>query len=193
MPSTIRTFIGVPVAPPPALRRLCERVASFGRNVKAVDVDSMHITLKFLGDTPRDQVDEIAQLISASSAKMSTMSTSVHGLDAFPTRARPSILWATLARTDELKRLAADLEAKLAPLGFPAEDREYRPHLTIARVRAARKASRATIPEVILELLEEHATTDFGEVRFEEAVLYHSTLSDAGPTYHRLSSARFSG
>lgn len=190
MPDTIRTFIGVPVTFPSKLATVWQAFAALGRGVKSVDDGSTHITLKFLGDTSPQHVDQITAIIAEHATTVAPRDTVVRGLNAFPNRQRPAIIWAALEDTADLVTLAGSLETALEPEGFARERRAYTPHLTLARVRAIKAGSRAQIPDGVMELMAQHVDTDFGTVRIDEVVLYRSVLSDAGPTYSRLSTVK---
>jgi 2'-5' RNA ligase len=190
MPDTIRTFIGVPVTVPSRLATVWQELATLGRGVKPVDSDSTHITLKFLGDTSPPQVDRIAAIIAEHANTVTARDTVVRGLNAFPNRQRPAIMWAALEGTADLVTLAGSLETALESEGFAREGRAYTPHLTLARVRAIKAGSRSQIPDGVMELMAQHADTDFGTVRIDKVVLYQSVLSDAGPEYSRLATVK---
>lgn len=164
--------------------------AAIGRGVKTVERDTMHITLKFLGDTAQSRVERVAEIIAARTAHIAARSIPVRGLDAFPDRERPSIIWAALQDADVLTTLASDLDAALEPEGFACEGRSYTPHLTLGRVRAIKGPSRSRIPDGVMQLMSQHAETDFGTIRLGEVVLYESVLSDSGPTYTRLATSK---
>lgn len=183
MSSSIRTFIGIPVQPPAALSSVIDRIHDLGRGVKPVSSETMHITLKFLGDTPYSSVARLTDLIASVATKTKRLSVQLTGLSAFPDTARPSIIWAALQGAEEITSLAAELETALEPEGFAREGRTYTPHLTLARVRSLQGKSRSQIPPGVLELLDEHAETDFGSVTLDKVNFYESRLSDAGPTY----------
>lgn len=187
MTQHIRTFIGIPVEPTEPLRRSLDELHTMGRGIKPVAAHSMHITLKFVGDTPQDRVARLSELIQQSiAANQPAIDVKLRGLDAFPNRQRPSILWAALVGAEQLVEIAESLNRLFEPEGFAREGRTYTPHLTMARVRAQRQGSRSVIPERVLDLLDEHRETDFGSIRVGEVVFYQSVLKDSGPIYTRL-------
>ena len=182
MTREIRTFVGIPVEPTDSIRWILDELSHIG-GVKLVAGDTMHITLKFLGDTLHDQVDHLSQLIKRATEGQQAIDIRLTGLDAFPNRERPSIVWAALTGAEPIITMANTLMDLLEPEGFAREERGFTPHLTLARVRAERRGSRMRIPEAVLELLREHQDTDFGTARLDKVVFYKSVLSDSGPTY----------
>lgn len=181
MSATIRTFIGVHVPSTPPLRDALKQLARFGRSIKPASPDNLHLTLKFLGDTPRRQVDEIANAV-----QLATISVPVHeielvGLGAFPNVARPSVVWAGIRPADHLKHITAELDRLLEPLGFMPETRGFHPHLTLARV----KGPAAGLGEMIVE----GRDINFGKATIARVDLYQSEPTPTGSRYTSLATA----
>lgn len=104
--------------------------------VRWIDPAGAHLTLKFLGDTPAAQVAPLASALRAVAARHRPALLHLGAPGAFPSTRRPRVLW--LGLTGDLARLAAlhaGVEAALVACGFPREDRPFRPHLTLGRVR----------------------------------------------------------
>ena len=131
MSATIRTFIAVKI---PAigesglhsaesrlkLQPVLKSLAAMGWPVAAVSPDNLHVTLKFLGETPVSQLDAIQQAITAAVINQAPCTLKVEPLGAFPNADRPSVVWAGLVGAEPLAALAERLEALLDPLGFHA-------------------------------------------------------------------------
>lgn len=134
----IRLFICMNL-PDQILRQVNDLVRDLklrGRGVRWVRPEGMHLTLKFLGDTYPDQVDEIATALEQVLAGFKPMTIRVKGLGAFPGYRRPRVFWVGLEDTSgELVRLAKAVDAAMVRLGYPREDRPYSPHLTLGRVK----------------------------------------------------------
>ncbi|RLG42822.1 MAG: RNA 2',3'-cyclic phosphodiesterase, partial [Thermoproteota archaeon] len=105
------------------------------------------------------------------------------GVGAFPSMSRPRVIWVGVEEgREELVRLMRWVDSRLRRLGFPREDREPHPHLTIARVKWLR--DRESLKRVLSSLL----STDFGEIEVREIRLKKSTLTPKGPIYETLAS-----
>ncbi|MFC1981542.1 RNA 2',3'-cyclic phosphodiesterase [Chloroflexota bacterium] len=135
----IRSFIAIelPDELKAALARLEARLKSGERYpVKWVNPNSIHITLKFLGNTGIDRVDGITKAITGAAREISPFHLEVKGLGVFPNLKRVQIVWVGVSgETDRLGQLQQRIESNLAPLGFAPESRPFRPHLTLARLR----------------------------------------------------------
>ena len=121
------------------------------RSVRWVRPEGIHLTLKFLGDTPAEKVDGVKVALAQAAAEVSPFTFTVGGLGCFPTTRRPRVVWVGLQEvTGALARLRDAVEAHVAPLGFPTEKRPFHPHLTLGRVqRHASKSEVRKIGEVV--------------------------------------------
>lgn len=181
MPATIRTFIGISVSSTPPLRDALRQLDRFGRSVKATSPDNLHLTLKFLGDTPRQQLNDIAKAMELASANVPAHEIELIGLGAFPNVARPSVVWAGIHPEGHLKHIAAELDRLLEPLGFIPEARGFHPHLTLARVKGPAPG--------LGEMIVESRKTAFGNAAIASVELYQSEPTPTGSRYTSLARA----
>lgn len=106
--------------------------------IKWVEPDSMHLTLKFLGNAAVDCVPRIVEAMSRVAGACAPFSLRLGGTGAFPGWQRPQVVWVGVeGDLDRLKALQRDLEAAVSPLGFPTESRPFNAHLTLGRLREA--------------------------------------------------------
>lgn len=98
--------------------------------------ESLHLTLKFLGETPVAQIETLSQVTKRAAARALPFELIVRGCGAFPPRGQPRVLWVgTEDPSEQLGRLQQALEEECAQAGFAREQRLFHPHLTIARLR----------------------------------------------------------
>jgi 2'-5' RNA ligase len=117
------------------------------RSVRWVRPEGIHLTLKFLGDTPVDKLEEIQAALARAASEAGPFTVTVGGLGCFPNPRRPRVVWVGLQEvTGRLKQLRDAVEDHVAPLGFPTERRAFSPHLTLGRVQ--RNASKSEVREV---------------------------------------------
>jgi 2'-5' RNA ligase len=117
------------------------------RSVRWVQPDAIHLTLKFLGDTPPAKVDGVKDALAQAAASTRPFTFAVRGLGCFPNTRRPRVVWAGIPDPEGvLVRLRDAIEAHVAPLGFPTENRPFHPHLTLGRVQ--RHASKSEAIEI---------------------------------------------
>lgn len=156
--------------------------------VRWVDLEDFHVTLKFLGDVRPSGVEGIQEVIEKVAGSTVPFSAKVEGFGAFPTIRKPSVLWAGVEATPELRCLKQDLEWALAELGFEKETRAFHPHLTLGRANAGGGAGAFRgLDELTASLnVEAHFT-----VRTVD--LMRSQNSKAGARYTILHRARLTG
>ena len=181
MSDSIRTFVAVKLPVVPELQPVLKSLAAMRWPVAAVAADKLHVTLKFLGDTPSERRVEIQQLIPRSVSGQPPFVLRIAGLGAFPHADRPSVVWAGLPDAEPLIALAKRLETALEPLGFARESRPFQPHLTLARIKGRP-------PRDLLELLRSQATTCFGNVAVQCVEFIRSDLQRDGARYTTLAS-----
>ncbi|MFC1901199.1 RNA 2',3'-cyclic phosphodiesterase [Chloroflexota bacterium] len=157
--------------------------------VKWVNPDSIHLTLKFLGNIAADRTGEITVAIEKSIQGLSPFQLKAEGLGAFPNLRRVNVVWVGLhGDMEKLKALQQKLESNLEPLGFPPESRAFTAHLTLARVNnRASPEDRQRLGKLISE-------TDFSsEVMDVKAInLMKSQLTRQGAIYSRISTVDLS-
>jgi len=144
-------------------------------------VENIHLTLKFFGNVALDQVAAISAAASQTVKRFSAFEIEVGGTGVFPRPSRPQVLWIGISDpSGKLSSLQQRLENECAAAGFPKEDRAYRPHLTIARIRK---------PDGARRLAETHLNLQFNPlpVNLSELVVFRSELSSKGSNYTALS------
>src|ERR1700683_2409914 len=115
------------------LRSLLERLRPAAK-LNWTRVDNLHITTKFIGEWPEDRLEDIKRaLLSVPSP--GAIQVRIGGIGWFPNARNPRVLWAGVKAGEELRQLAQATETAGHPLGVAREDREYSPHLTLARIR----------------------------------------------------------
>jgi 2'-5' RNA ligase len=170
----MRVFVAVPLDEE-TRHRLARVVADRVPEIPggAVDPQKWHLTLRFLGEVDEVTVDRIRHSLDTADLGGSfTMAWG--GLGAFPRPARASVLWVGIPRgADDLRALWMATEAALDEAGFPPEDRPFRPHLTIARIRP---------PEDVSEVMagEPLATVPMA---VDRVTLFQSRLERGGARY----------
>ena len=178
----MRLFVAVRLSSEVA-ERLCraqEKLRSILGDVRWTKPESLHLTLKFMGQVDEGKVKAIQAAVEAAVAPLPRFTVSCRGLGVFPAIRRPKVLWAGL-EGGALAALAEAAEAALGPLGFPREAREFKPHLTIGRWREGARGGDALRSE--LERWRHH---DFGASEVNEAILFQSVLKRGGAEYTAL-------
>mgnify|MGYP001182129787 CR=1 FL=1 len=139
----MRCFIAIelPEAIRSRLRGLQDHLNGLSPIVRWTRPEQIHLTIKFLGEVPDDRIAQVCSTTVEVAAAHAAFRLQVRGAGCFPPYGNPRVLWAGLHEPpDNLLRLHRDLDAALARLGYPPENRAFSPHLTIGRVREGRSA-----------------------------------------------------
>jgi len=184
----MRTFIAVelPQEIKNNLKCLQEKLKSSSTDVKWVEPNNIHLTLKFLGETDTEKIPLIKKIIHELSARIPPFKAEISSLGAFPNLNHPRVIWIGLnEKNNFLKKMAEELENKLFELGFPKENRPFSAHITLGRVRSNLN---------LKDLLEKLKTLENFSLKKEDCViekiaLYKSVLTPNGPIYECLYSA----
>ncbi len=104
-------------------------------HVKWSPAYNLHITTKFIGEWPRERLDELFAKLSGSVVMNEPVHIDIRGLGWFPNPHNPRVFWAAVHASPSLAELARSTELACTGLGIPAEDRPFSPHLTLARIR----------------------------------------------------------
>jgi 2'-5' RNA ligase len=176
------------------MARFVEGVQGFAPDARWVKPESLHVTLKFIGEQPEPAVEQIRLALGSVSA--ATTEIQFHGYGFFPTAKSARVFWVGMEAGPQLAALAAAIDGKMASLGIPKEERGFSPHLTLARGSGGsglphwRKGDH---PNRAFQRLQERLAAlpppEFGTMTAREFFLYQSQLSPKGATYTKL--ARF--
>jgi RNA 2',3'-cyclic 3'-phosphodiesterase len=181
----IRLFVAFPIEPSVAdqLGRMITSMRQYGADVKWVDPKNIHLTTCFLGDTEDSKLPAIKKVIDEVASQHSKVITTVNMVGGFPSLERARVIWAGMAEgTESLGATAASLINKIRRHGFTLDDKPFKAHLTLGRVReGGRMGELAT--ELKVYKFEPFAVT------FDKLTLYQSTLTPAGPIYQPLHKA----
>ncbi|MBI2887304.1 MAG: RNA 2',3'-cyclic phosphodiesterase [Chloroflexi bacterium] len=193
---SLRAFVALPLPDAVKLalsqvqRRL--RAVAEGRLVKWVEPGAMHLTLKFLGEIPPQQVAPIGEAVQRASEGAPPFTLRLDALGAFPSGQRPRVVWAGASSVvEQCATLFQRVEQELRPLGFPAETRPFAAHVTLGRVR---DQAPATALLGLADVLASAARLEPAlEAAIDRVVLFKSTLTPKGAHYEPLALAPLLG
>ena len=175
------------------ITRFVDGVRNFAPDARWMQPESLHVTLKFIGEQPESVMENIKRAMATVSA--GTTQIDFRGYGFFPTSKSARVFWIGMNSGPELVALAATIDDTMPSLGISKEDRPFSPHLTLARGRGAsgspRKSSKDA-PSRTFQRLQEKLSAlsvpEFGTMTPREFFLYQSHLSPKGSKYTKLAS-----
>jgi 2'-5' RNA ligase len=179
MTESIRSFLAFDMESDPVLNRLKAAQALLvqtGADLKLVEPQNIHITVRFLGDITPDTAEKIFEEMKK--IQFTPFNVQISGLGVFPDLHYPRVVWAGMTEgADQLKNVFTQLEPRLQGLGFTPDPKGFSPHLTIARVRSGTNKTQ------LAEFINKNANYDFGAIKAECLRLKKSDLTPKGPIY----------
>jgi 2'-5' RNA ligase len=179
----VRAFIAIAI--PDSVLRSCEEIITQLKELnlhgRFAQARSIHLTLQFLGNIEEDQIPGIAQVLEKAGSGMAPLDLEVGRLGVFPHLANPRVVWIGVEAVDGLVTLQSNVQKGLEPLGFPPENRDFHPHLTLLRLK-----SRKNVAGLREYLQAEGPRQRAGVIRVGEIHLYQSILKRQGAEYQKL-------
>ncbi len=191
----MRLFVAIDI--PDEIRqriaRYVEGVRGFAPDARWVKPDTFHVTLKFLGETKPETVDELKRALSEIRHDKFDIHFANSGF--FPTARNARVFWAGVEAPEFLPQLAAKVDESCSRFGFERERNELKPHLTLARAgrSSGNPHQRGGAPYPVFKLLADRIAPmpapEFGTMTAQAFFLYESKLSPGGAQYTKI--ARF--
>lgn len=163
-----------------------DSLKKYDSDIKWVSPENVHLTLKFLGDTPQDNLPGIGDSLRKAIFSYRPFYIKIHGTGLFPNRKNPRVIWVGLENTETIGSLKGDIEDAMSSFGYQREDKDFRPHLTVGRVRSHKGMIG------ILKELDNFREKDFGSVEVDGIKLMKSELNPKGAKYTCLYDLLFS-
>ena len=186
----IRSFLAIEL-PKTILKKIEEvqrDLRSTHGDVRWVNPEKIHLTLKFFGNIEELRIDPIFKSIEEVIRNTSPFSLKVRGVGAFPHLKNPRVIWMGLVEGREvLISFQKQIETQLEKIGFQSEDRPLHPHLTLGRMKSSRGKRE------LVEKMEKHKEEEFGDFQVERVILFKSDLKPTGPIYTPLRELRLGG
>jgi 2'-5' RNA ligase len=189
----MRIFIGIDLDPEIRSRisRFMEGVSGFAPEARWVRPESLHVTLKFIGEQKPEQVEAITQRLRQVPGSAFEIRMAAYGF--FPTPKAPRVFWIGIQAGAKLAELAGQIDAATAELGVPREDRPFSPHLTLARASGRSgdpKWRKGDGPNLAFSILQKRLGAmeelEFGTMTADKFILYQSQLAPGGSKYTTL-------
>jgi 2'-5' RNA ligase len=164
------------------LQKKLQKSLSVGvSEVKWVDPDLIHLTLKFIGDVPDQEINELCAIVSDVAAGHNGFSVDVNGLGYFGSP--PRVVWIGIESSPELIDLQKEIDERLSMTGLAPEDNKaFHGHLTLCRSKNY-KAGRK-----LQHLLDDYGPVELGTQAVDAVYVYTSELTKQGPVYTVVSS-----
>jgi 2'-5' RNA ligase len=183
MPESIRTFIAIEIPQNviSAIGKIQQALKSYRFSIKWVRPESIHLTLKFLGNIDPAAVESIDRVLKTTVDPFKPFSLQARGLGVFPGVKRPRVIWMGIAgQMDRLMGLQRNLDKNMNDIGFARDKRPFKGHLTLGRVKGRIDSRRMS------GVLTEYSDFEAQPFTVGSLILYKSELHPTGAVYTKL-------
>ena len=184
----IRSFLAVDLNDASVISKLIEaqrELRNTGADLKLVEPENIHATVRFLGEVPSATIDLVKEQMNE--VKFRLFDAEFVGLGAFPNLRRINVVWVGMRKGyEEISRIFEQLEPRLEKIGFAPDRKGFSPHVTIARVKTGR------MRDELAKYVDAMRDTPFGVVHVSELRLKKSILTPKGPVYSTIYALRAS-
>jgi RNA 2',3'-cyclic 3'-phosphodiesterase len=178
-----RIFIALKVEPDETLLKMILSFKSVlnGENIKWTNIDNIHITLLFLGDTEEKQIRIISNILRDKCEGFGKFELMIKGSGVFKSINDPRVIWAGIEPSDKFSYLNGLIKNGLKTSGIKFEDRPFKPHLTLGRIKFLKQVN------YIKELTDNYRDIEIQKIPVNEVILFESILLQTGPVYNQIS------
>lgn len=182
----IRTFLALEIdeAIRKELAELQRQLSVVGADVRWAEPAQLHVTVKFLGDVPDEQLAEVCRIAAELAEATPAFDMHIGHVSAAPAKGQLRMVWVGIEEpTGRLAQLHTQLDLALGDMGFRMDNRGFKPHLTLGRVKTGRNVLQ------LRRAIDALAEMQFGVQPAEELVVFGSELKPKGPIYTPLAHA----
>jgi 2'-5' RNA ligase len=184
----MRTFIAIPIPQNISLflHRIQDEIRGNQINASWVSTSSLHLTLRFIGDTPQEDVQNILGAMEATAVACTPFTLTAQGVGVFPGINKARVIWSGVnGDVEHLITLQATLEKNLVKAGIPADNRRFSPHFTLGRLK---ERVDSTPLKKMIQRFQHHASDS---CPIQSMVLFKSDLNTWGAVHTPLSEIKF--
>lgn len=175
----LRCFIAIVI--PDSLKKqmieLTDLLKKYDADIKWVNPENIHLTLKFLGNTPQSLLTKINDTLNEAVLPYSPFYIRIYGTGVFPNKKHPRVIWIGIKDSEILINLRNAIEQSISSLGYQKDEKEFKPHLTLGRMRSQKGIMH------IINNLEDFKDKDFGSIYVDNIKLMKSDLKPKGAEY----------
>lgn len=183
----MRTFIAIELSEEirETLAQIQSHLKYSGADVKWVEKDNIHLTLKFLGEISEEKLQQVIAALEITAKETPCFEISIKDIGAFPKIDYPRVIWVGLDKgAKESTEIALKVDEELSKIGFGKESRPFAAHLTIGRVRSSKNK------EALKDKITQYTIHNTHDELVSRITLFKSTLTPKGSIYTKLHEAR---
>lgn len=179
--SQIRSFLAIDLDDDfkPKINKIMKEFKKIDANIKYVDLNNLHFTLKFFGDIDTEGIDLISKKIEKVINDFKPFDIKIKSCGAFPNNNHVKVIWVGVESDELLRQLHDKLDKEFTSIGFD-KDKKFSTHLTISRMKSAKNKNQ------VKDVIEKFENVEIGTMNISSIVLKKSILKPSGPIYENL-------
>jgi len=179
MKKEIRTFVAIKIVPGKEIINQVSRLKKtfWDERINWVDTNNFHLTLRFLGNTTREQLYQLVDCFDDLSGSFHSFDLNIKGTGYFKSKGQPRVLFVKITESEILNQLAEAVEKCAVAAGFEEELKPFKAHLTLGRIKYLQNKTK------FFSIVDELAEKDYQNIQVGEFILYQSILKPEGPEY----------
>ena len=177
-----RIFIAVKIDPGDNLLNMISSLKAGLKDerIKWTESENYHVTLAFLGDTEKAEIKAIKNMLRTTCNGLGEFEIMIKGTGVFKNFSDPRIIWAGIETSEKMNKLYDCVKSGLKDTGISLEERTFKPHLTLGRIKSIRDNDN------LRSLAARYLNAEIQSQRVDEVILYESILTQTGPVYKPL-------
>jgi RNA 2',3'-cyclic 3'-phosphodiesterase len=177
-----RIFIAVKIDPGDSLIDMISDFKTTLKDemIKWTETKNFHLTLSFLGDTEEDKIKAVGKMLNGVCEGPGDFDITIRGAGVFKNLKDPRIIWTGIEPSEMLNKLYESVYLGLKETGITIEDRTFKPHLTLARIKNIKNI------DTLKSLIDKYMNTELQKQPVNEVIIYESLLFQSGPVYKPL-------
>jgi 2'-5' RNA ligase len=183
----IRAFVAIPLSAE-VMKKAAQVQRTLAESLPGMNwvrSEGMHLTLRFFASIDEETLDRIGEVMLSVGRLFPPFQIEARGVGAFPSAGRPRVIWLGLRHDEPLRNLHAALEEELEGIGIPAEERRFKPHLTLGRARRRLPPAQ--------EVLKPYQDFSGGTMPADRLILFESRLQPSGALHLPLKTVALAG
>ena len=174
-----RLFVAIKIEPNERFLEIYNHLNGYLKyeSLRFVETDKIHLTLRFLGETPETKIVEIEKALSEVAEKSSPFSLNINKIGVFGSSYNPRVLWMGIDKDVSLTLLHKNIEKNLAKIGFYSDRQNFVPHITLARIKQLKDL------KLFQKIIAPYNEIEIMSQPINSFTLYESILNPKGPTY----------
>lgn len=175
-----RIFSAIKIFPDENFLKLYYRLKSGLKHekIKWVEIENIHITLKFFGETDETKINSIINVFNKATEDFKSFDLEFENVGIFGSSYKPKVIWFGIKNNEQLIKLSNSVNENLISIGYISDRQNFVPHLTVARIKFLNDK------KLFQQIIDKNKTIKIQKIKVDKIYLFESILKREGPIYN---------